>query len=294
MGDKDQRLVETPYGTGLVTKTRPRIDPNTPPIQEIRLLEWEKAAKTSQVNSKRATVLYSTTQYDSIPPKKGDDVITPYGRGTIIEYVTVRLLHKGKLDPVTKQPMGEQVLTKFHVQINSWRLAGRSRVRCYLFSDQVKVVRKKTVMEMNTVERVDFAMKQKQGASRIFAEKRYQEALNVYAGCIDAVRYIQHDSNNDNECRADLIEVMVTCSNNAATCCIQLQHWDEAFKFAKNALILLNALYDKRGAKIHAILNKDNGHCDAKMFGEWRVKSHIIMARYVLSKFAYLTIYSLI
>jgi hypothetical protein len=279
VGDKDQRLVQTPYGTGLVTRIRPRVDPNIRPIQEIRLLEWEKAAKASQVQSKRATVLYSTAEYDSVPPKKGDDVITSYGRGTITEFVTVRLLNKGKVNPVTKQPIGEQVLTKFHVQINSWRLAGRSRVKCYLFSDQVKVVRKKTIMEMNAVERVDFAMKQKQGASRIFADKRYQEALNVYAGCIDAVRYIQHDTNNDNECRADLIDVMVTCSNNAATCCVQLQLWEEAFKFAKNALILLNALYDKRGAKIHGILNKDNGHCDAKMFGEWRVKSHIILAR---------------
>lgn len=287
VGDKDQLLVQTPYGTGLVTRIRPRIDPNVPPMQEIRLLEWEKAARASQIKSKRATVLYSTTEYQSIPPKKGDDVITPYGRGTITEFVTVRLLNKGKVHPITKQPIGEEVLTKFHVQINSWRLAGRSRVKCYLFSNQVKVVRKKTVMEMNAVERVEFAMKQKQGASRMFTDKKYQEALNVYAGCIDAVRYIQHDTNNDNECRADLIDVMVTCSNNAATCCIQLHLWEEAFKFAKNALILLNALFEKRGAKIHGILNKDNGHCDAKMFGEWRVKSHIILARSLFEKDEY-------
>jgi len=280
IGDMDQRLVRTPYGQGLVTKIRPSNDSDSsPPVQEIRLLEWEKSAKASQVTSRRPTILYSTNKYESITASKGDDVITPYGRGTITEQVTVRLLNKGKFDPVTKEPIGEQVFTKFHVQINSWKLAGRSRVKCYLFSNQVKVVRKKTLMEMNAAERVQFAMLQKKGASRMFAEKRYQEALNIYAGSIDAVRYIQHDTHNDNECRADLIEVMVTCSNNAATCAIQMQLWEEAFKYAKNSLILLSALFGKRGAKIHTILNKDNGICDAKLFGEWRVKSRLIMAR---------------
>ena len=278
IGDKDQRLVQTPYGKGLVTKIRPSKDPQLP-VKEIRLLEWEQAAKANQVASKTPTVLYSTTDFESISATKGNDVITPYGRGTITEQVTVRLLNKDKIDPVTEEPIGEQVFTKFHVQINSWKLAGRSTVNCYLFSNQVKVVRKKTLMEMNAGERVEFAMIQKNGASKIFAEKRYQEALNIYAGSIDAVRYIQHDSHNDNERRADLIEVMVTCSNNAATCAIQLQLWEEAFKFAKNALILLSALFEKRGAKIHTILNKDNGLCDAKLFGEWRVKSRLIMAR---------------
>ena len=288
IGDMDQRLVRTPYGQGLVTKIQPSKHPDSsPPVQEIRLLEWEKAAKASQVTSRRPTILYSTNQYDSITASIGDDVITPYGRGTIAEQVTVRLLNKGKLDPVTKEPIGEQVFTKFHVQINSWKLAGRSRVKCYLFSNQVKVVRKKTLMEMNAAERVQFAMLQKKGASHIFAEKRYQEALNIYAGSIDAVRYIQHDMNNDNECRADLIEVMVTCSNNAATCAIQLQRQEGAFKFAKNSLILLSALFEKRGAKIHTILNKDNGICDAKLFGEWRVKSRLIMASALFEKEGY-------
>eukprot|EP00979_Chaetoceros_neogracilis_P015974 scaffold6778_cov120-Chaetoceros_neogracile.AAC.1 len=244
IGDKNQRLVQTPYGKGLVTKIRPSISPDQLPVQEIKLLEWEKAAKSNQVASKNSTVLYSTTDFESIKASRGDDVITPYGRGSITDQVTVRLLNKGKIDPVTKELIGEQVLTKFHVEINSWKLAGRSRVKCYLFSNQVKVVRKKTLMEMNAGERVEFAMIQKNGASKIFAEKRYQEALNIYAG----------------------------------TCAIQLKLWEEAFKFAKNALILLNALFGKRDAKIHTILNKDNGVCDAKLFGEWRVKSRLIMA----------------
>lgn len=78
--------------------------------------------------------------------------------------------------------------------------------------------------------------------------------------------------------RADLIVHMVTCSNNAATCCIKLKQWSEAKQFAQNALILLDALYSKRGKKIHTLLNKE-GMIDAKLFGEWKVKSYIIVAR---------------
>lgn len=280
-GDKDQKLVKTPYGNGLITKTRTPQDTNTPPVQEIQLLEWEDAKSNETVKSRRSTKLYSTAEYESILATKGDDVLTPFGRGTITEYVTVRLLNEGKIDPVTKEPIGEQVFTKYRITINSWRLAGRSRVKCFLFSNQVKVVRKKALVEMNALERVEFAMRQKQAASKLFTQKKHQEALNVYGGCIDAVRYIHHDTNSNNECRADLIDVMVTCSNNAATCCVQLKRWEEAFQFAKNSLVLLNAMFSKRGAKIHTILARDNGHCDARIFGEWRVKSRLIMARYV-------------
>jgi tetratricopeptide (TPR) repeat protein len=274
-GDADQYLVQTPYGKGLFTRTRPNTYENSPPIKEIRLLEWEKAAKEGKLYSKHHTKLYSIQDYPSVEPQKGDDVQTPYGRGHIIETVTVRILSRNL------------VLHKYHVVLDSWRLAGRSRVKCYLFSNQVKTLRKKTLAEMNAVERVEFAMRQKSAATAIFAEKKYRQALNIYAGCIDAVRYVQHDNNNNNECRADLIEVMVTCSNNAATCCVQLKMWEEAFKFAKNAIILLNALYDKRGMKIHTILNQDGGHCDTQLFGEWRVKSRFVMARSLFEKDEY-------
>jgi hypothetical protein len=56
-----------------------------------------------------------------------------------------------------------------------------------------------------------------------------------------------------------------------------LKKWDEATRFAQNALILLDALYAKRGMKIHKILNKE-GTIDAKLFGEWRVKSYLVVA----------------
>lgn len=59
--------------------------------------------------------------------------------------------------------------------------------------------------------------------------------------------------------------------------CVKLEKWDEATRFAQNALILCDALLAKRGMKIHTILNKE-GTIDAKLFGEWRVKSYLVIA----------------
>jgi tetratricopeptide (TPR) repeat protein len=100
----------------------------------------------------------------------------------------------------------------------------------------------------------------------------------TYSKAVDAVRYVQHDSDSSNEIRADLIVAMITCSNNAGTCSVLLHKWDQAIKFAKNALVLIDALYPKRGGRIHTILNRD-GYPDSKIFGEWRVKSYLLLAR---------------
>ena len=63
--------------------------------------------------------------------------------------------------------------------------------------------------------------------------------------------------------------------------CVKLTKWEEAKKFAQNSLILCDALLAKRGLKIHTILNKE-GTIDAKLFGEFRVKSYLVIAMYCL------------
>ena len=93
-------------------------------------------------------------------------------------------------------------------------------------------------------------------AAALFAEKDYTAALETYARAVDAVRYVQHNKQSSNEVRADLLVVMVTCSNNAATCCLQLKQWTEACNYAKNTLVLIDALEEKYGMKIHTILTK--------------------------------------
>jgi tetratricopeptide (TPR) repeat protein len=80
-----------------------------------------------------------------------------------------------------------------------------------------------------------------------------------------------------------LLVLMITCSNNAATCCTKLERWDDAEKFARNALVIIDALEPKRGMRIHKLLIQ-TGYTDSKLFGEWRVKSFIIIARALAEK----------
>jgi tetratricopeptide (TPR) repeat protein len=188
----------------------------------------------------------------------GDDVLTVYGRGRIIGL----------------QPQVHNVI----VELTSWRLAQRSTVKCYLDVHQVQVVRKKTLHKMNAWERVQHAHEWKRQATDFFGRKNYEQALACYSKAVDAVRNVQHDAQSSNEVRADLVLVMITCCNNAATCCIQLSRYDLAVNFAKNALVLIDALYEKRGMKVHSILVRD-GTSDEKMFGEYRVKALLMIAR---------------
>lgn len=248
--DKNQALVLTQFGRGLVIRSN-REDG----IREVQLTEWEMASSRRGVPPN--AMLYTPQTFPSVKPLKGDNVVCQWGRGVV---------HEIRRD-------GTIV-----VQLSSWRLANRSLVKCYLEPSAVQVVRKKTKSEMDVYERVELANEFKARANSQFAHKMYEPAVVTYSQAVDAVRYVQHDATSSNEVRADLIVAMITCSNNAGTCSVQLHKWDQAIQFAKNALVLIDALYPKRGSRIHMILNRD-GHPDSQIFGEWRVKSYLIMAR---------------
>ena len=255
--DADQAIVQTDFGKGIVVRTR-----KSDGIKEIRL--FADGQSITSIGSSRAVgnraepnMLYTPKDYPSVPACVGDDVICQYGRGTLKEVSSDS--------------------TKYTIELSSWRLSGRSNVTCHVTTPP-KVVRKHSLSEMDATERVALAKSLKAQAANHFAEKDFNSALNTYASAVDKVRNVQHDHTSTNEVRADLVVIMITCSNNAATCCIKLQKWEEASKFAKNALILLDALYGKRGMKIHTILNQD-GIIDGKLFGEWRVKSYLVVAR---------------
>jgi len=249
--DKNQAIVQTPYGRGLVIRSGRKDG-----VQEIELTEW-KLAPSSRSRRSSFPMLYSKQKYPSVKPMKGDDITCLWGRGRVSEI---------RKDGIVA------------VKLSSWRLAKRSLVSCYLKPSDVQVVRKKIQREMSVYERVEFAKECKLTATKQFSKKMYLAALNMYSKAIDAIRYVNHDAGSSNEIRGDLVMVMITCNNNAATCCRQLQKWDECIKFAKNALVLLDALYGKRGLKIHTILNAD-GFKDSKLFSEWRVKSYLLAAR---------------
>ena len=273
--------------------------------QEVKLLEVDQSTKEERDASdlfgggKDSDIMYTRENLDGVDPVVGDDVICSVGRGRIISVKIVKKQNQrsGRDDTCTaggdgggdaEQKQARELL-KYEVELTSWRLAGRSKVKCYMYKQALQVVRKKMLSEMNAQERVEFAQRQKASAAKVFKDKQYQHALNLYAGAVDSVRFVQHDSSSSNETRADLVEVMVTCSNNASTCCAQLGRWPEAAKFAQNALVLLDALIDKKGLMIHSILVSDVedggcGLCDAKLFGEWRVKSYILIARSLAEK----------
>merc|ERR1740139_127398 len=235
-----ESVVESQYGRGIVTSISPS---NT---YEISLTDWTLA-------NGRHPVLHTKYLPPSAKPRLGDDVVCTYGRGSVVS------------------------VSPLEVELTSWRLAGRSAVRCYLHGD-VKVVRKRKLGEMNAWERVRLGQDMKSQAQERFSLGNYSAALELYAGAAETMRIGGHNGVSNNEVRADLVETMVTCSNNAATCCAKLGKWTEAAQFARNALVLLDALYKKRGKKIHAILNKE-GKSDLKLFGIWKLKSLIVIAR---------------
>jgi tetratricopeptide (TPR) repeat protein len=256
--DKDQALVETPYGQGVVVRTRTNPDTEHATIREIELLDWTKPYSGRGPN-KVPNMLYSPLEFPSVAPMVGSEVSTLYGRGKVSE------VREG----------GQMVV----VNVSSWRLAGRSTVMCYLSTKSVQVIRPKKVFDMTIFEKVEHAQQLKKQASSKFSEKQYSEALHLYAEAVDAVRYVQHKKDSTNELRADLLIVMITCCNNAATCCVQLKEWDRAQKFSKNALVLLEALDEKKGnSNILKLLNRE-GTTSSKLFGTWMVKSRLVVAR---------------
>lgn len=250
--DKHQALVVTPYGRGLVIRSNRDGDG----IHEIQLTEWELANNKKRRNAPKNATLYTSQTFPSVKPLMGDHVVCTWGRGKVIG------LKEGQIV----------------VELTTWRLAQRSTVKCYLDPASVQVVRKKIPSEMDVYERVELGTELKARASKQFGHKMYEPALVTYAKAVDAVRYVQHDAKSSNEVRTDLVVLMITCCNNAGTCCRQIQKWDECISYAKNGLVLLDALDEKRGRRIHTILNKD-GYSDQKVFGEWKVKSHLLMAR---------------
>ena len=259
--DNDQRIVQTPYGKGIIIRTRNKnVGTRTRnAMYEIELvnstkkLKRERPEEVSSSNSTNPPMLYTPVRYPSITPEVGSDVLTKWGRGKLI------------------QIRDDDVKTHV-VKLSSWRLANRSRVLCYVSAEECEVIRPKKIYDMDVFEKVEYANLIKQQATEQFKQKDYSGALELFARAIDAVRYVQHGVGSTNELRADLIVVMITCSNNAALCSSKQNDWDRTAKFAENALVLIEALEEKGSkSKIKGVLNMD-GISDSQLFGTWKVK----------------------
>jgi len=282
--DKDQAIVKTPFGKGIVIRTRKddKIDDDTNNtksafIREIELVDWTKleseaindqnnvSSSTSSSSSfsfkaNKPHMLYTPTDFPSVTPTVNDDVLTQFGRGKVVE--------------IRNDDRATHV-----VKLSSWRLAGRASIFCYLTSKECKVMRPYRIYDMDVFEKVEHANDLKKDATLKFVAKNYDGALEIYARAVDTVRYVQHGKDSTNELRADLIVVMITCSNNASLCSSKKKDWERTEKFAANALVLIEALGDKKEtSKIRKILNND-GIRDSQLFGTWKVKSLILVAK---------------
>ena len=324
--DADQAIVLTPYGRGVVIRTR-----ESDGIREVRLLGWGgdgggdgdldptatseeeddwswrsggdhrncgDAHRGRRRSSFSVRMMYTPLDHPSPTPTVGDDVVCQYGRGRVVRVSSCVPSCGGRDDEgggsgeeeeeeEEEEKANNETMTttkekkkKYTIALTSWRLdGGRSPATCHVVDPVPRVVRTRSLSEMSAVERVELAARRKSAAHRHFARGGdYDAALRAYAGAVRAVRDVQHDRHSTNETRADLVSIMVTCSNNAATCSAKLGAWDDARRHAQNALILLDSLHERRGGKLHAALGR-GGHVDARIFGEWRVKSHLVVAR---------------
>jgi hypothetical protein len=99
--DADQAIISTPYGRGLVIRTRKNPVTNRIVSKDIELTEWKKSQPHS--GPPKPAMLHSATNYPSVAAQVGDEVTSAFGRGRVVS-----IDGSGKI----------------HVQISSWRLAG--------------------------------------------------------------------------------------------------------------------------------------------------------------------------
>jgi len=136
--------------------------------------------------------------------------------------------------------------------------------------------------ERTIYEKVEYALEQKAQATTYFQQHDYDKALERYATAIEAVKYTQHSTQSDNVVRADLLLVLITCSNNAATCATHVPgQAKSALQLAQNADRLLQALHDKGStSKVRKVLAESpHNLSDTKLFGQFRIKSCLLQAK---------------
>ena len=124
--------VVTPYGNGIVTKAgsiTPAGEAVVPAALSLR--SWKLADGSSP------TLYTSTLSWPEVLPPvvKGCDVKTQYGRGRVESLVDGRAT----------------------VLLTEWRLAGSSRVRCYLDVGHCAFMEKKKFNELSGLEKIDEA-----------------------------------------------------------------------------------------------------------------------------------------
>ena len=99
-----------------------------------------------------------------------------------------------------------------------------------------------------------------------------EAANSLYGQACFYLQCVSNDDLTDNCDRAVFLESMIACKNNGAMTNIKLKNFKEAAQMSRDALLLLDSIYMRKGLKVHGALQK-MGLTDHKLFHEWRVKS---------------------
>jgi hypothetical protein len=192
----------------------------------------------------------------------GDIVLCTYGRGRVVQ-----------VDHETQ---------RVAVNLSSWRLTGSSKATCYLASHEVVVVRLKKISEMSVHEMVIFVQELKEKAAREFAAEDYAAALLTATRAIDAAQYVNRKSGSSSSIlQLNVVTLTIACSIRAAACCHRLDQRDEAATIARDALVIIGNTLEtpKLEGSIRTHVSQKADHGINRVFGEWRVKNLLVLAR---------------
>jgi tetratricopeptide (TPR) repeat protein len=140
----------------------------------------------------------------------------------------------------------------------------------------------KKIHEMSLCDRVEYAQELKGQAAKDFALKDYKTAYRKYARAVDAVQIATEKADKMViDGRVPAVMLLITCSIKAATCARNLEQWDEAERFALNAIVIVDRLEPKLGETLRLQVDQT---AYLRIFGEWRVKSLMVMAQALTEK----------
>jgi len=146
--DADQAIVPTPYGRGLVVRTR-----KSDGIREVRLLEWGggggggeepscggeyhgvaynglRGGRRRERPAATAKMMYASSDFPSPTPRVGDDVVCQFGRGRVMRVLRASPHRDESNDTRDNDDDNDGegktlvVTRRYTIALTSWRLDG--------------------------------------------------------------------------------------------------------------------------------------------------------------------------
>jgi hypothetical protein len=198
-----------------------------------------------------------------LEPHIGGLVLTTFGMGTVA-----------------------QVLTHNHqvqVILSSWKLAQESQqhVVCYLRVADITIVSQQALDDMTMTQQIAFTKLLKDLACTAQNKKQTGLALSLHQTLLRACTTLLKTCHSP--ARADILVHAIKCNNHAAACALQLELRRVAREHAKTAIAIMDALQTKKTSATSASsttsITSTTSLGEIKLFGQFRVKSLILVAR---------------